>query len=254
MFRTVLTMLALAAIPTVGTVAVEPVTTYTSDDVHVVGEAIIAGPTGTFADAVAAATVPGCDDRSYALSAWRVDKPYQWSYNAKGAPASVAAGALGAIQRGSTTVASGRNRCGTTARLTTTNEYKGATTRVAQVSTTGTCTGNDGVSVTSWGRLPSSYLAYTCVYYRGNGTVVASDMLIDNKVHAWATTLPARCVNVFDLESVIVHERGHTAGIGHVDQARSAQQTMSPKSQPCSTTKRLLGAGDLAGLRARYAV
>ncbi|OLF19375.1 matrixin family metalloprotease [Actinophytocola xanthii] len=257
MVRTVLAMLAFAAVATVGDVAVEPVVAHAADDVHVVGEAIIAGPTGAFAasttaKAAAKAAAPGCDDRSYALSPWRVDKPYQWTYNPKGTPASVAATALGAIQRGSTTVSSGRNRCRTTTRLTTTNQYKGTTTRVAQVSASGTCAGNDGVSVTSWGRLPSAYLAYTCVYYRSNGTVIASDMLIDNSVHAWATTLPARCVKTFDLESVVVHERGHTAGIGHVEQVRSVQQTMSPRNQPCSTTKRLLGAGDLAGLRARY--
>lgn len=228
-----------------------PIAAPAGSDVAVVGEAILAGP-ATFATA-AAAPVPGCGDSTYALAKWKVAKPFEWSYNGKGAPASVASTALTAIRNASQTVASGRNRCGATAGLTSTQVYKGTSTKLAQVSSTGTCTGNDNVSVVSWGTLPSSYLAYTCVYYRpSTGAVLASDMLIDNKYHKWATTLPASCSNVFDLESVAVHERGHTAGLEHVAQTSHAQQVLSPNAPACSTTKRLLAAGDLAGLKVRY--
>jgi matrixin len=250
--RITLSAIGIAAVATSVSAAVpSSVAAPSGPDVAVVGEAILAGP-ATVAKA-AAAPVPGCDDTSYALAKWKLASRFDWYYNAKGAPASVAATALTAINNGSQTVASGRNRCGATPKLTTTQLYRGTTTRVAQVSATGTCTGNDNQSVVSWGTLPSTYLAYTCVYYRpSTGAVLASDMLIDNRYHNWYTTQPAKCSNTFDLESVAVHERGHTAGLSHVDQTRSALQLMSPKSPACSTTKRLLAAGDLTGLDKLY--
>ncbi len=226
-----------------------------SPDVAVIGEALLAAPAVPFGTARtgAPAQLPACEDQSYRLAPWRLTTALTWSYNPADAPDPVASTALSTLQKASQTVASGRNRCGEDAALSTAETYEGTTTRVAQVSPEGTCTGNDGTSVVSWGSLPPSYLAYTCVYYRrSTGAVLSSDMLIDNRVHQWATTLPASCARVFDLESVAVHERGHTAGLDHVDQARSAAQVMSPKQPPCSTTKRVLAAGDLTGLRSLY--
>ena len=94
------------------------------------------------------------------------------------------------------------------------------------------------------------------VLYRtvhGSGEYDAAHaVLIDNKVHQWFTTLPSGCLNKFDLQSVMVHERGHTAGLGHVDQTTHASQTMSPKTPACNTARRLLGAGDVLGLKSLY--
>lgn len=222
-----------------------------SEAVAVVGEAILA-PTGAALPA-ATATTTACTDTAYALAPWRLASTYKWYYNPAGAPASVAATALPAMQTASQTVASGRNRCGTTATLTTTQQYLGATTRVAQIDANGACTGNDNYSVTSWGTLPPSYLGYTCVYYRpSTGAIIASDMLLDRKVHNWFTTLPANCSNAYDLESVVAHERGHTAGLAHVDQATHAVETMSPSTYPCAITERTLALGDLTGLKKLY--
>ncbi|UVS78418.1 hypothetical protein Actkin_02151 [Actinokineospora sp. UTMC 2448] len=158
--------------------------------------------------------------------------------------------ALNAITSASNTVAKGLNRCGLPADLPTVYQYAGATTAKAQISAEATCTGNDGRSVTSWGALPPKYLGYACTYFRSNGTVLAADVLLDNVANAWFTTLPANCRLAYDLETTVAHERLHTAGLAHVDQATSATQTMAPSSRPCDTSRRLLGAGDHAGLKA----
>jgi hypothetical protein len=250
MRRTILLSLAAAALAAATAVSAgQP-----DDSIAVVGEAIVAP--SALADAIptTTSTTAACTDDSYALAAWRLNTTYKWYYNPSGAPASVASTALTALQSASQVVANGQNRCNNTPNLTTSQLYAGSTTKVAQISTNGTCTGNDGYSVTSWGSLPSTYLAYTCVYYRpSTGAVLSSDMLIDSKVHQWFTSLPASCKNAFDLESVAVHERGHTAGLAHVDQSTHAVETMSPKTMPCDLSKRTLAAGDLSGLQKLYA-
>jgi hypothetical protein len=252
--------------------ATSPVTAATTapdrtDDVTVVGEAIIAptafelaaGPARTAATAAtttATTTVdPACLDFTYGLAAWRLPSSFTWYYNPAGAPASVASTALAAIRSGSTTMFRAGFRCGSYTPLSISHVYAGSSTRTAQVSSTGTCTGNDNVSVVSWGALPSNILAYTCVYYStATKKVLASDVLIDNKYHQWFTTLPAGCSNMFDLQSVMLHERGHTAGLAHVDQLLHGVLNMSPKTPPCSTTRRTLGAGEVAGMKAMYGV
>jgi len=230
-----------------------------ADEVTVVGEAIMAPTAFELAASparTAATTVDaGCLDFTYALAAWRLPKSFSWYYNPQGAPASVASTALTAIRGGSWTLFNAGFRCGSTSPLSVTETYVGSSTKKAQVSETATCTGNDNVSVVSWGTLPSNVLAYTCVYYStASKTVIGSDVLIDNKYHQWFTTMPASCSNMFDLQSVMVHERGHTAGLAHVDQVLRSALTMSPKTPPCNTTRRTLGAGEVAGLKAMYGV
>ncbi|OLF15336.1 hypothetical protein, partial [Actinophytocola xanthii] len=188
---------AVSAVATTGAVDrhVAPV----EDGVTVVAEAILASTPfeqaaaiGAAAEGTAAAATPGCQAKPYALAAWRMPATFTWYYNPAAAPASVAASALPAIKSATNTLFSARSRCGTATTTVTTGVYAGTSTKAAQVSPKGTCTGNDNVSVTSWGALPASVLAYTCVYYRtGSKTVLSSDVLIDNKVHKWFTTKPA---------------------------------------------------------------
>jgi hypothetical protein len=198
-------------------------------------------------------TDPACTDPTYALAGWELPTTFNWYYNAAGAPSSVASTALTAIRNATYTTFHAGYRCGGTTALALTDKYVGASTKVAQVSSTATCTGNDGVSVVSWGTLPTSVLAYTCVYYRtSTKEVLSSDVLIDNKVHQWFTTLPSGCSNKFDLQSVMVHERGHSAGLAHVDQVTRSMEVMSPKTPACSTARRTLALGDVKGMKAMY--
>jgi hypothetical protein len=220
-----------------------------SNDITVVSEAIMASPTGPqFAGATGA--INGCADTSYALQKWHATGSYSWYYNPANVPQAVAATALTSIQKATKSLFTGQNRCGTTVTLPVSQVFAGNTTKLAQVSPSATCTGNDGLNVTSWGTLPAHVLAYTCAYFRtSTGAMLSSDMLLATGFN-WFTSLPVNCVGRYDLESTVVHERGHTAGLAHVDQATHGTQTMSTKTMPCDTSKRLLGAGDLAGLRA----
>jgi len=223
-----------------------------ADDVIVIGEAILASPATLTATTTATSTMAGCDDASYDLRGWRLGSTYSWYYNGADAPASVAAGALAAITNGTKNVVAGVNRCGITASLSMSQQYLGSTTRAAQIGTDGSCTGNDGVSVSSWGTLPAGVLGVACAYYRSSsGTLTASDMML-NKDMRWFIRKPIACSGMFDLKSVVVHERGHTFGLGHVSQTTSAYQVMSPKTRACDISKRKLNAGDLAGLTALY--
>jgi len=214
---------------------------------RVVAEAIVAGTS-------AASTAPAaaCTDNVYALEGWRHTATFKWFYNPAGAPAKVAPTALATLQKGTNTVFTGQNRCGIAPKLAMTQAYQGTSVKLAQVSSAGACTGNDGVSVTSWGNLPPTTLAYTCTYYRSNGSVAASDTLLDNKLHPFYTTKPAGCANMWDLLAVVVHERGHTAGLAHVDQAAHAVATMSPRTLACDSSEVTLSMGDLAGLQKLY--
>ncbi|WP_026421987.1 hypothetical protein [Actinokineospora inagensis] len=200
----------------------------------------------------AAATDTSCTDKTYALKSWKVGT-LTWLYNGTGVPTTVAGTALDTIKAATTTVAKGTNRCGlpTSTSTTSTFTYGGTTTVKPQVASNGTCTGNDGKSVTGWGALPTKVLAYTCTYYNARGVVVASDTLIDNVAYTWFTTKPANCTGAkYDLQTTLTHERLHTAGLAHVDQAKDPAQVMTPASAPCDTSRRLLAAGDYAGLKA----
>jgi len=224
------------------------------NDIGVMGEGIVAGA-GVASAPAAAAVDPACADFAYALKPWHLGTNFLWYYNPANAPASVASTALTTITASSQVVAAGQNRCASAPNLPTKQQYGGTTGRVAQVSPYTVCNGNDGRSVVSWGTLPSSYLAYTCVYYKvSTGVVLSADVLIDNKAHQWFTTKQASCAGAYDLGSVMTHERGHTAGLEHVAQSGHAAQTMSPTTMPCDISKRFLAAGDLAGLRKIYHV
>jgi hypothetical protein len=221
-------------------------------DTVVVGEAILA-PSTVVGVVGAGWPGPSCMDTAYSLASWHLTGPFRWFYNPAGTPVPVASTALATLQAASETVATGRNRCGIRDTLPTSQQYAGGTDRAAGISPTGTCTGDDGYSVTSWGTLPLSYLAYTCVYYNSRtGAVISSDLLLDNRVHHWFTTLPPDCANTYDLLSVAVHERGHTAGLAHVDQSGHGIESMSPSTLSCDISERLLGLGDLAGLIRLY--
>jgi hypothetical protein len=222
------------------------------DGLRVVAQAIVAGQ----GDATPAPK-PACTDTAYALAGWKHTTTFTWSYNPAGAPSNIASAAQATFQQGTNTVFTGQNRCGIAPQLAMSQAYQSTTSKAPEVSADGTCTGNDGVSVAGWGELPAPTIALTCTYYESTGAVVASDVLVDNSQHPYYTTAgtgakPANCANMWDLLAVVVHERGHTAGLAHVDQDAHAVASMSPRTLACDSSETTLAAGDVAGLQSLY--
>lgn len=199
------------------------------------------------------ATVAGgvCHDPGYDLAGYQMATRFDWYYNSVGAPASVARTAQAAISQATKVVSTGLNRCGLKATLRASNWYLGGTTRPPQVSANGSCTGNDNHNVTGWGTMDKKFLAVTCTYFDSSHHAVASDALI-NRAYSWFTTKPQGCTYSFDVLSVMVHERGHTFGLGHVDQHAHAAAVMTPAVMACDTSKRSLSYGDYLGLVKLY--
>ncbi|WP_345732999.1 matrixin family metalloprotease, partial [Cryptosporangium minutisporangium] len=65
-------------------------------------------------------------------------------------------------------------------------------------------------------------------------------------------TTTKNCNNAYDLQSVVLHERGHSLGLNHVSQSANASAVMTPALSACSVGKRTLGLGDYRGLAATY--
>ena len=80
--------------------------------------------------------------------------------------------------------------------------------------------------------------------------IVEWDMLLDENEYAWgdATIDPSK----MDLQNIITHELGHSAGLGDLYQTDCIQQTMYGYSSEGETSKRTLGTGDVAGIKKLY--
>ena len=88
--------------------------------------------------------------------------------------------------------------------------------------------------------------------------VVESDIRINDDVEEVrffvTNSLPASCSNRKDLEGLMTHERGHSAGLGHVSEDLYPDLTMSEGVDiTCNRGARNLGKGDIRGLRKLYA-
>jgi hypothetical protein len=107
-----------------------------------------------------------------------------------------------------------------------------------------------------FGPLPASLLAYTCVWWLGAHETTESDMRINPDQNAgkfFATdSKPGTCNNLYDLEGVATHERGHTFGIDDLNTNNHPNLTMRDIMVICSLEQRFLGKGDIKGLNTLY--
>ena len=128
------------------------------------------------------------------------------------------------------------------------NRYAGNTTSRANISNDSNCVERDHVNVVNWGDLGTGTLATTCTWYFPLfGEVMESDVKFNGVDHSWIIGLSG-CIGQHDVEAVMVHERGHTYGLGHVSESASPTMTMSPQIATCSDRERTLGYGDMLGL------
>lgn len=200
------------------------------------------------ASSTRAAAAKTCTDSAYLLSGWKMPG-FAWYYNPAGAPAAIAGSAGSAITNA--TVALSRT-CGQRA-IGLTPAFAGQTRATVQVGAAGNCTGNDGKNVIGWRAGSGRWLGMTCTYFRtanGRKTVTGTDTALNTRYRFFTST--ANCSNAYDLTSVVLHERGHSLGLNHVDQNTHASAVMTPALSACSIGKRTLGLGDYRGLAALY--
>ena len=94
-------------------------------------------------------------------------------------------------------------------------------------------------------------VAISCIKEELVGRLITdTDIAINSKFSFFTgSSVPAGCVHSRDLRGILLHEMGHTVGLGHTN---GYPQTMYPKSKKCSMSMRSWGAGDAAGLRKMY--
>lgn len=202
---------------------------------------------------------PGeCGDSAFNVESRRVRGTLAYRINWRTTPGYLSRrAAISAIRQAGGNVADTVNACKMGDRVPAGIAYKGYTARTAGVGF-GACETNDGVSVVSFGPLKNpGYLAATCTHTReefGYEVVTSSDTRINKRDRRWTTNPRSRsCRGRFDLEGVMTHERGHTFGLGHVDERAHRNLTMGPIiNGPCQSSERSLGRGDVRGLDRKY--
>jgi len=200
---------------------------------------------------------PACSDTTYGTAGYSYGAGgnFYWYYNADGdtrsglSPADAEAGMVNATRN----FTAGYNDCGLGRQPNVNQTYGGRTSAGANIIGRGTqCTEADGHSITAWGDMIDGYLAVTCTWSFSNGIVASSDMLT-NYNYAWWNG-QGTCPNnnyAFHLESVTMHERGHTFGLAHVP-AGHDYETMATAIYNCATWPATLALGDYNGLISIY--
>jgi hypothetical protein len=213
---------------------------------------------GASGEDLAKAGSPGeCSDAEYTPGDRRVPQgsPLHYEINRASTPSELTAGdAVDAIRRAGTRVASTNNNCHMGDRVPAGLVYEGKTGRGTNIEGL-SCGTNDENSVVAFGDLPSGILAVTCNWDRYNdNNTVASDIKINKQGVRWTTSPRSRsCRDMWDLEGVMTHERGHTFGMGHVPETGHGNLTMSTNiNGTCQMAERSLGRGDVLGLGRKY--
>lgn len=211
--------------------------------------------TGGSRMAVAAETTagPDCRDTRRSLFPWRV-RLLTWTLDPRGAPWAIRDGDGGSdrllrvLRRAQHNITWARNTCGRPDRVRSKGWFINRTSRLANVSSRGGCTGGDGQSTISFGSLPYPSVAMTCVYGVKNGVASEADIRINTNAR-WALAMPSCSGAELLVEAVMTHEFGHVYGLGHTPS--SPWLTMQPLIRYCDTSANTLGMGDLLGLEAK---
>jgi len=118
---------------------------------------------------------------------------------------------------------------------------------------------SDKYSVSGWASLGSSYLGMCRWWSNGKVTngyysIIEADIWF-NKDKKWTTTLSSAKGTTYDLQSVALHELGHTIGLGDLYTLKSSDARKSDFAQVMNAydgPQRTLGNGDTAGAKKLY--
>lgn len=202
----------------------------------------------------------GCAQSAYVTRSAYQQHTFTWVMNVDSVPSYLdRAGAEWATQQATATVARAQSPCpidGSDRATPPVVIYAGPTRRHANVTPDVECFPSgrsDGISVVSFGKLPTDVVAVTCTYSH-RGDIWQSDVLLSDAPGAF-TLDPGDglCVDSYDLQAVMTHERGHSFGLGHVPESPGTDElTMSSFMGRCDSSARTLGVGDVLGLRRIY--
>ncbi|WP_203230626.1 matrixin family metalloprotease, partial [Agromyces humi] len=191
------------------------------------------------------ATSPKCDNYTYATYGPRWLATVSWYYKTP------SFGGTASVFNAMSAMANGYGACGSNLSNSAAHSYAGTTTASATMSG-GTCLAGNYQNVVDSGTplASASTLAQTCTYMTATD-IVASDIRI-NTAYSWYTgsSVTGCPAGNYDLQGVMTHEAGHLFGLTHV--AGATMQVMKPTSAVCETGMRLLGNGDLAGMKYLY--
>jgi len=112
----------------------------------------------------------------------------------------------------------------------------------------------DGVNTLSFGSISDSgAIGVTTIwgYFSGKPStreLLEWDMLLDEVDYQWGNN----DVNKMDVQNIITHELGHSAGMSDLYEAGCIEETMYGYSSEGETSKRDLNSGDIEGIQKLY--
>ncbi|MDI3408299.1 matrixin family metalloprotease [Streptomyces cavernicola] len=201
-----------------------------------------------------ASAIDACSDTANSRTGHAEWGTYNWYVGDGGMPGALTqTSAATAFADAINNITGSYNDCGLADEVGASSNYQGSTSYESDMTSSATCTEEDGKSTWDAGDLPSNFVAYNCWHYWvASYDLYESDVRYNTTDHDFTNDVTSSCSNKFDIRSVGTHEAGHTFGLGHATGTDHSNLTMYESSWRCSESARTLGYGDVLGLRGIY--
>lgn len=197
-----------------------------------------------------------CNDKANRHKRFKHYSTMTWVFNDASVPSELTkSSAINNIGAAVNNITGATNDCDMPDNVSASASYGGTSGGTSSVQGT-TCTAADDKSLVNFGDLAADTLASVCASYYTDRTPYrfhTGDMKINKNDFTWTVKGAAvACSGLYDLQAVVTHEWGHVFGLAHVSESKHPTLTMSSKADPCDSSPRTLGRGDVLGLQARY--